>query len=263
MPLQQDAHSSQRPFLTAVWRDLVMITWAVDHAVLRPLLPPDMELDLFEGEALASVVAFDFADVRVLGMAVPWHTRFPEVNLRFYLRRQLADGSWRRGVAFVQEMVPRHAVTFAARLLYDEPYVTRPMRRVAVPETVMGEAQPGERRSLVYEWKRQGEWERVIALTDAPPRATRTESIEAFVMSQEWGYRRRKDGSTREYRVAHPPWRFSPTAECLLEADIEELYGRRFANAFDAPPISTLVAEGSPVEVYPPEVVSNRRRPAG
>ena len=54
-------------------------------------------------------------------MPVPFHRTFEEVNLRFYVRR-VADGEVRRGVVFVQELVPRWAIATVARLLYQERY---------------------------------------------------------------------------------------------------------------------------------------------
>jgi uncharacterized protein YqjF (DUF2071 family) len=243
------AIDDEKPFLTARWRDLVMITWAMDPIILRPLVPEGTELDLWEGQALASVVAFDFADTRVMGMSIPFHRRFPEVNLRFYIRRRLADGSVRRGVAFVQEMVPRVAIAWTARFLYGEPYVARAMRHVAIPPEPVGDiaAQP---RSLVYEWKREGEWERVIALVPSSHRPTREGTLEQFIVDHRWGYTRRPGKPTLEYRVEHPPWRLALDAECLFEADLATIYGKRFAQPLDRAPVSTFVADGSEVAVF-------------
>lgn len=231
-----------------------MVTWGVEPAVLRPHLAPGTEFDLWQGQALVSIVAFDFRDTRVLGWRIPFHVRFPEVNLRFYVRRQLADGSWRRGVTFVQEMVPRIAIATVARVFYGEPYVARPMRRVAVPEAPLvrsaGEGTAPATRSLVYEWRRDGEWERVLALVTEPPRPMRRGSVEAFIAEHYWGYTRRPGRPTMEYQVAHPAWDISPTAECLVEADLDTLYGPRIAAAISGTPVSTFVADGSPVTVF-------------
>ena len=246
--IAQAMHHEQ-PFLTARWRDLVMITWAMDPGVLRPLLPAGTELDLWEGDALASVVAFDFADTRVRGVSVPFHRRFPEVNLRFYVRRPMPDGSVRRGVAFVQEMVPRPTIAWVARTLYGEPYVSRRMRQVAVPP----DPQPdlgGVPRSLVYEWERDGEWERVIALVTSSYQLPRAGSLEDFVVNQQWGYTRRSSSRTHEYRVEHPPWKLALDAECLFEADISSIFGKRFALPLERAPLSTFVADGSAVAVF-------------
>ena len=92
-------------FLTAWWRNLVMLNYEVDARILAPFVPPGIELDAWQGKTLASIVAFDFADVRVLDRSIPLHRDFEEMNLRFYVRRKTADG-WRRGVVFVKELVP-------------------------------------------------------------------------------------------------------------------------------------------------------------
>src|SRR3954464_13005870 len=98
-----------KPFLTAEWRYLAMLNYVADPALLQPLVPAGTELDFHRGETFLSVVGFLFLDTRVLGLPIPFHRNFDEVNLRFYVRRKTADG-WRRGVAFVRELVPRSAI---------------------------------------------------------------------------------------------------------------------------------------------------------
>ncbi|MBE0696637.1 MAG: DUF2071 domain-containing protein, partial [Anaerolineaceae bacterium] len=94
-----------RPFLTAQWRFLLMLNYEVNAEVLQPFVPGGTVIDYWEGKALVSVVGFLFQHARVLGISVPFHTHFEEVNLRFYVRRDTADGP-RRGVCFVKEIVP-------------------------------------------------------------------------------------------------------------------------------------------------------------
>ena len=251
MPTQHAPEKNDRPFLTAEWRDLIILTWKVDAGTLRSLLPAGTEIDFWKGDALASVVAFDFRNTRVRGISIPFLTRFPEVNLRFYVRRKMPDGTWRRGVSFVKEMVPHAMIATVARRLYGEPYVSLPMHQIAVPEAPLDASSGDATRSLVYEWKREGEWERVLALLTSPPNAMRGDSIEEFVSDQAWGYTRREGKPTQQYCVEHPRWRITPVADCYLEADVPSLYGRQFADALSAPPLSTFVAEGSAVSVYP------------
>ena len=65
-----------------------MLNYEVDARILAPFVPPGIELDAFQGKTLASIVAFEFADVRVLNRSVPFHRDFEEMNLRFYVRRR-------------------------------------------------------------------------------------------------------------------------------------------------------------------------------
>ena len=113
--------------LTAAWRDLVMLSYEVEPAVVTPLVPAGTTLDLWQGRALVSVVGFRFLGTRVLGVSVPWHRDFDEVNLRLYVRRELEGGEVRRGVVFVREVVARRAITWLARVAYNEPYRTLPI----------------------------------------------------------------------------------------------------------------------------------------
>jgi len=122
---------ARRPFLTAEWRYLVMLNYEVDVTALAPLVPAGTVLDLWQGRALVSVVGFRFLDTRLRGVAVPFHRNFEEVNLRFYVRREVSDGPARRGVVFVRELVPRVAIASLARWAYNEPYRAVPMRSVA------------------------------------------------------------------------------------------------------------------------------------
>lgn len=86
-----------------------MLNYEIDPALLLPFVPKGTELDTWNGTTFASMVGFLFLDTRVLGMAIPFHRDFEEINLRFYVRRRAEEG-WRRGVVFVKEIVPRLAI---------------------------------------------------------------------------------------------------------------------------------------------------------
>src|SRR5438128_10817156 len=116
-----------QPFLTANWRYLARLNYVVDPRLLAPLVPPATEIDFENGETFLSVVGFLFLDTRLLGLRIPLHRDFEEVNLRFYVRRKSAD-TWRRGVLFIRELVPRHAVALIARAFYGEHYVALPRK---------------------------------------------------------------------------------------------------------------------------------------
>ena len=103
-----------RRFLSAVWRNLVMLNYEIEPDILRPLVPQGVELDSWKGKYFVSLVGFQFLDTRVLGMPIPFHRNFEEVNLRYYVRRRVEKG-WRRGVVFVKEVVPRWAIATRGR----------------------------------------------------------------------------------------------------------------------------------------------------
>jgi uncharacterized protein len=224
-------------FLRARWRDLAMLNYEVDPDLLAPLVPAGTELDRFDGRSFVSVVGFLFLDVRLRGLPVPFHTRFEEVNLRFYVHRR-HEGEVRRAVVFVRELVPRAAVAAVARWRYGERYSALPMRHHVTD------------RLVSYEWRQDGRWEglRLEPAGDWAPVAEGSE--EEFITEHYWGYAATRRG-TVEYRVAHPRWSVSRARSASLDCDAERLYGAGFAEVLAREPSSAFLADGSPVAVLP------------
>lgn len=231
-------------FLAAQWRRLVMLNYEIDPAVLRPLVPHGVELDTWGGKHFVSVVGFQFLDTRLLGVPVPFHRDFDEINLRFYVRRRADDG-WRRGVVFVKEIVPRPALAAVARAVYGEKYVARPMRHridlAADRDTPDGVVE--------YSWRDAGAWHHVRATTQGGAEPLVEGSQEQFVTEHYWGYAAQRGGGTVEYRVEHPSWHVWQAADPGLECDVEQVYGRQFVESLAGEPVSAFVADGSPVVV--------------
>jgi uncharacterized protein YqjF (DUF2071 family) len=221
-----------------------MLNYEAPPELLDPLVPAGVELDRWRGTLYVSVVGFRFLDTRVLGIAVPGHRHFEEVNLRFYVRRVSSDET-RRGVVFVRELVPRPAIALVARLLYNEPYRALPMRHriESLPDA--------NERS--YAWRAGGAWTTIHARTRGPARPLGPESEEEFITEHYWGYTRQRDGGTIEYRVEHPRWSVWTATAAHIEGDVSRVYGVEFARILERPPISAFVADGSPVAVFAPE----------
>ena len=246
-----------RVFLTGEWRYLAMLNYRVDPALLAPYVPRGTALDSWRGHAYVSVVGFLFRDTRVLGVPVPWHRTFEEVNLRLYVRREVA-GEVRRAVTFIRELVPRRAIAAVARLAYNEPYVARPMRHHLGP--VAGpDGAPAEVR---YGWRQPSGWGE-LAVTPTGAAAPIAPGSEAeFITEHYWGYTRQRGGGTVEYHVTHPRWRAWAVSRATLAADLEGLYGRGLAAALSRPPDSAFLAEGSRIAVHMPVRVASGSREA-
>ena len=120
-PVTTQVTTASRPFLTAQWRHLCLLNYAVDPALLTPRLPPGLTLDTLDGEAYVSLVAFDFLDTRVLGIPWPFYRNFPEINLRTYVTA-LEDGAQRPGVWFFSLDAPSKLAVRTARATYHVPY---------------------------------------------------------------------------------------------------------------------------------------------
>lgn len=229
------------PFLTAEWRNLVMLNFELDPAILQPFVPANTELDSWRGKTYVSLVGFMFLKTRVRGMAILFHQNFEEVNLRFYVRRHRPDG-WQRGVVFIKEIVPRFAIAATARWFYNETYVALPMRHNL--------EESAENLTAEYGWRFKGRWNSMRVKTSGVSGLVTDGSLEEFITEHYWGYAAQKDGGCVEYKVEHPRWRIWHTTEVSLDCDVEALYGVHFGKFLKAWPDSAFLAEGSPVTVY-------------
>ena len=219
-------------FLTAEWKNLLMLNYAVDPSLLEPFVPAGTELDEFEGKTYLSLVGFEFNRTRVLGFAVPFHQNFEEVNLRFYVRR-----SSKRGVVFIRELVPKYAVAAVARLLFKENYSCVPMSHRA------------EAGSVEYSWKLGSERCVMSIETDGESFVPPDGSLSQFITEHYWGYTTQKGGSL-EYEVQHPPWRVWNAKQASFSGNVDALYGREFAQVLKREPDSAFLAKGSLVTVF-------------
>jgi len=226
-----------KKFLTAKWHDLIMANYEVDPSLLASRIPAGTELDLHEGRCFISLVGFMFLNTRVLGFLVPFHVNFEEVNLRFYVRREI-DGEIRRGVVFIKEIVPKFAIAAIARTLYGEPYETAIMRNIRDTGKVKYNWVKGKR---VFGLKvSRGERLGVPAM----------DSHEEFIIEHYWGYTKRSEQRTHEYKVEHPKWELYAATHPRISVDFGSVYGREFAFLRRQTPYSILLAKGSEISVY-------------
>lgn len=234
-----------RPFLTARWEHLAILSWGVDESLLRPHLPPGLELDCcaqLGGRPFVSLVAFDFVDTRVLGRRWPWHVNFPEINLRFYVRDPAAEGE-RRGVCFIRELVPRRVIATVARWFYNEPYDTASMSsRVS---RARGDL------SVEHSWCYRGIEHRLRVEADDTPFMPEPGTIEHWFKEHEWGFGRGRRGTRLTYRVEHPVWAVYPVRRADYRIDFASLYGPQWGMLGGRSPDSTVLAAGSEVRVFP------------
>ncbi len=113
-----------RPVGFQKWRDLLFLHWTLDPAVLRTLLPQQLEIDTFDGKAYVGVVPFSMQEVRPLRWwpaAIAF--RFLECNVRTYV---IHDG--RPGVYFFSLDAASRLAVWAARVGWNLPYYYARMR---------------------------------------------------------------------------------------------------------------------------------------
>ncbi|MEJ7611166.1 MAG: DUF2071 domain-containing protein [Ferruginibacter sp.] len=229
-----------KKFLTAEWNNLIMANYVIDPALLAPYLPVRTELDLYKGKCYVSLIGFMFEQTTVLGIRIPFHVNFEEVNLRFYVRFK-EDGVWKRGAVFIKEIVPKRAISFVANNLYNEKYITLPMMHYYREEE--------NRIELGYHWKYRGSWNKLEAITETDAIPMQQGSKEEFISEHYWGYSRFNARTTIEYGVAHVPWYIHPVKDYTIVCDFEKLYGPAFAFMNNNIPDSVFMAKGSPISI--------------
>ncbi|RYY69222.1 MAG: DUF2071 domain-containing protein [Chitinophagaceae bacterium] len=243
---------NKRPvFLSARWEYLIMMNYVVDPAVLEPHLPPYTQLDLFEGKALVSVVGFLFNNTKVLGIPWPMHTKFEEVNLRYYIKH--FDGQqWKRGVGFISEIVPRSIISTLANTLYNEHYSTAQMKHSIEVSA--------EEIKVAFHWKkRRANWNSLEVTAQNKAMAIEQESEAQFILEHYWGYNKLNKTTSIEYGVEHASWEIYPVKNYSIKADVDGLYGASFA-AFisNVEPQSVFLARGSDVTVRRPTRITKQ-----
>jgi hypothetical protein len=220
-------------FLTAEWKNLVMLNYAVDPSLLEQFVPAGTELDYFDGKTYLSLVGFEFNRTRVLGFAVPFHQNFEEVNLRFYVRR----GS-KRGVVFIRELVPKYAVAAMARWVFNENYLCVPMSHRI------------EAGKVEYAWKLGSHQCLMKIETEGDSFVPPEGSLSQFITEHYWGYTTQKRGASLEYEVQHPPWSVWNAKQASFSGNAAGLYGAEIAQILTREPDSAFLAQGSPVTVF-------------
>jgi uncharacterized protein len=229
-------------FLTAQWKHLAIINYLVDPDALYPYVPAGTELDLWNNKCYLSIVGFRFLNTKIIGIYVPYHKDFEEINLRFYVFR-INDGEIRRGVVFIKEIVPKKLVALVANKLYKENYITLRTRcSIDMSEESLN-------RHASYSWYFKNRWDN-ISLTPRDKNYLPAKGSEAeFITEHYWGYSLLNTSTTLEYQVRHPKWAIWDTSSVTISVNLKRLYGSVLAEYLSQDPHSAFIVEGSEVSV--------------
>ena len=100
------------------WTDLVFVHWRYRPEAVQHLLPDGLTVDTFDGSAWVGLIPFTMREVSVAGTGeLPHVGRFPEVNVRTYVRRGSRVGVW-----FFSLDIDRYLPAVTARVAYRLPY---------------------------------------------------------------------------------------------------------------------------------------------
>jgi uncharacterized protein YqjF (DUF2071 family) len=107
------------------WRRLTFVHWAIDPAMVAPLLPRHTRPDVLDGVTYVGLIPFVMRRAGLgRGPAVPFLGDFAETNVRLYS----VDDAGRHGVVFRSLETSRLLVALGARVAFATPYTWARMR---------------------------------------------------------------------------------------------------------------------------------------
>ncbi|MFN7139526.1 MAG: YqjF family protein [Limisphaerales bacterium] len=116
--LAQRARPEGDPIMEQTWQDLLFLHWQVDPALIRPLIPAPLQIDMFEKHTYVGITPFTIPNLRAHGLPpIPGASSFHEINLRTYVHYRGVPGVW-----FFSLDASKILPALAARLFYSLPY---------------------------------------------------------------------------------------------------------------------------------------------
>lgn len=204
------------------WHDLLFVHRRVAPGALAELVPTGVEVETFDGSAWIGVVPFRMTNVRPRGApGWPGATRFPELNVRTYVR---AGG--KPGVAFLSLDATSGLAVAAARRLFHLPYYRARMACEADGEGLRYRSERTHRGAAPAAWR--GRYR-----PTGPPAAASPGTLEHFLTERYCLYTSAPDGALLCGEVHHVPWPLQP-AEAEIELDTMATAGG--VEPLDGPP---------------------------
>jgi hypothetical protein len=208
------------------WHELLFMHWALPPEVLRPLIPEEIELETFEGQAWLGVVPFRMSGVRARMMpALPRISAFPELNVRTYVKVQ-----GKPGVFFFSLEAAEPLAVWAARRFFYLPYYNAQMI-CRVTSAKLGRIEYRSHRShqsappAVFEGTYQpaGEVYR-----------SQEGSLEHWLTSRYCLYTTNQRGEVLRGEIHHAPWDLQPAEAEIRVNTMAASHGIRLP---DTPPL--------------------------
>jgi uncharacterized protein YqjF (DUF2071 family) len=204
--------STIRLGLRADWRDMILVHFRFDPAVLQPHIP--LPLDVHEGYAYVSLVYFTLNRMRPNGTGLLGQIAFraisehPFLNVRTYVR-----GPSGPGIFFVREWINNPLSRLLGPALYGLPYHAA---------KYLGMDGPGGTRTICVQNSSSGdELKILVPRTANEPHCAASGSLDEFLVERYVAYTYRA-GTTRSFCVRHRPWRLENFDWFRVQLDLLE-----------------------------------------
>lgn len=239
-------NQNEKVFLKSNWLKLASANYIIDPSILEKHLPKGTLLEAFNGNYFVSLVAFRYSETRLLNLKIPYHDIFEEINLRFYVKREITPGNWRSEVAFTKLFFPKRALTLVAKYIYKENYETLPMRHDWT-ET--------KNELLTSYGLKKKQWHNFEIVSDKKSKAVTSNSPDYFFSKHYWGTSQIDDHSCTIYKIEHPEWESFKVHDATISFDFNSIFGPEFNHLTNKTPDSVHLFNGSEVIVNKKEVI--------
>jgi uncharacterized protein len=230
-PLSLRERPSGWPVLHQRWQDLVLLHWRLTPGEVRSKVPEALELDLFDGTAWASVVAFTVTRMRPsLLPPIPGLSDAHQVNVRTYVRRDGVPGLW-----FFSLDADNALAVSAARWTYSLPYYGARMTVTRDDGAMMFRCERTDPRAPPATF--DAAWTLGESLGSPKP-----ETVDSFLLDRYVLYA--GSGATLRARIHHRPWPLRRAALTRLSSTMLESV--RVAHASEP---SLIHAQAQPFDV--------------
>jgi uncharacterized protein len=232
--------------LSARWTNLLVVNFETTKTFLEKYLPAGTELNDWNGKFFMSLVGFQFSKTKFCGIPSPFYRSFPEINLRFYVKRKTKDG-WQKGVVFIKEIASAKLIVLMAGWLYNENFISLKMKSNFLTD--------GDKNKIEYCWNINNEWNYMKAVVKNESVQYPEESFENFISSHYHGYTRVTEIRTKEFEVIHRPWKIYPVISFEIKLNAEAIYGKEAYSFFSQQPYSVFMMDGSETKVTWPSSI--------
>ncbi len=182
-----------------VWHDLLFAHSPVALQTLRPLIPAQLEIDTYAGQAWIGVVPFRMSGVRPRGiLGIRELSPFPELNVRTYVLRDGKPGVW-----FFSLDASNALAVWGARHLFHLPYFPAEMRCQERDGWIdyFSSRKPRATAPASLPAKFAARYRPAGEVFAAQPR-----TIEHFLTERYCLYTANKSGRLIRCEIHHPPW---------------------------------------------------------
>jgi uncharacterized protein YqjF (DUF2071 family) len=200
---------AELPLMEHHWGKLLFMHWPISAERLRPLIPPQLTIDTFDGEAWVGITPFTLWDVRLsFTPPMPYLSDFHELNVRTYVLYRGVPGVW-----FFSLNTNSSMTVFGARTFYFLPYFNADIDLRQEHDTIHYHLRRTDaQRPAQFD----ASWEIGKELPEAEPG-----TLEFFLTERYCLYSASGESIYRA-RIHHRPWPLRQAALLSYAADIDE-----------------------------------------